>query len=225
LLLIAVIGIGLSAFMMTVYSAPSNDARIERTALRLAEAREALIGFSAHNGRLPRPAISAVDGRENPNPCTDGASCTGFLPWVTLGVEGEDSWGKRLRYSVSPAFTNKPILGFGVVADKVVVGRTPQSLFYYQVGQARCDASSPCAPAVIYSNGKNNLGYSNMGVHMANAEDGNIDEQYNDSTINNFINRRRETNAGSTGGQFDDQVLALPLQPVLRAAAVGGASN
>lgn len=224
-MLLAVVGIGLSAFLMSMYSAPQDERNAQRTGLLLAEAREALIGFSAHHGRLPRPAISATDGRENPNPCTDDASCTGFLPWVALGVEGEDSWGKRLRYSVSPAFTNNPILGYGVVANKTVVGRSPQSLFYYQVGQARCDASSPCAPAVIYSNGKNNLGYSNQGIHMANAESGNIDEQYNDVALTNFISRRRETAVTAPGGPFDDQVLWVPLQPVLRAAAAGGASQ
>lgn len=222
LLLIAVIGIGLSALLMAVYSPPSDEARVRRTGLLLAEAREALIGFSAHNGRLPRPAISATDGRESPTPCTDATSCTGFLPWVTLGVDGEDSWGKRLRYSVSPAFTRTPILGFDVVADKAVVGRTPQNLWHYLAGQAVCDNVSPCVPAVVYSNGKNNLGYSNVGVHMANSGINNFDEQHNDEATNRFISRIRDNTPGVAGGEFDDQLVWVPLQPVLRGAALSG---
>ena len=79
--------------------------KVLETQKTLDEIKEALIGFAMINGRLPRPATSSSDGTERGN-CTTELECTGFIPWTALGVSKVDSYGKIIRYSVTPAFAN-----------------------------------------------------------------------------------------------------------------------
>jgi prepilin-type N-terminal cleavage/methylation domain-containing protein len=96
--------------------------RHEETRKLMEEAREALLGFAAANGRLPCPSASASNGRESfCTSSTGGCAPTsvpqahgkcstfyaGFLPGSTLGLapldhEGFvlDGWNSRLRYAV-----------------------------------------------------------------------------------------------------------------------------
>ena len=83
----------------------------------LREIREAIIGFTVANGRLPWPDTDAFtpDGVENvpagvlagpptaiaTTPCT---LCEGLLPWQTLGIVPADPWGRVYRYRISPEF-------------------------------------------------------------------------------------------------------------------------
>lgn len=96
----------------------------------LDQAREALLGFAAANGRFPCPASSTSNGAETFSPfggnATNGACnptvalaadvYSGFLPAVTLGFTpvdangfAVDSWGltqNRVRYAVSRTTLN-----------------------------------------------------------------------------------------------------------------------
>jgi len=90
--------------------------RIDETHRRLDEAREALLGFAASNGRLPCPATEISRGEERFAPGGDAVNgqCErfhdGYLPAATLGLapldeEGflRDAWGSRanrIRYAV-----------------------------------------------------------------------------------------------------------------------------
>ena len=90
--------------------------RHEETRRLLEDAREALLGFAAANGRLPCPASARSRGEESFAPGGDAAngSCErfndGFLPAAALGLsplddEGylRDAWGtraNRVRYAV-----------------------------------------------------------------------------------------------------------------------------
>tara|TARA_R110002072_G_C7960630_1_gene533858 strand:- start:173 stop:919 length:747 start_codon:yes stop_codon:yes gene_type:complete len=89
---------------------------------------EALIGFAIVNGRLPCPdcplgagaaACTAGgnvinDGIEDQVGTGTGDGCAvgmttnveGNLPWVTLGVEGDDPWGNVLAYQVDEAYAD-----------------------------------------------------------------------------------------------------------------------
>jgi hypothetical protein len=212
LMLVALAGIGSAALLMQAYKPGADDLRQElQTQQILGEAREALLGYAALHGRLPRPATSALDGAEDPQPCDSADSCNGFIPWVTLGIRGYDSWGKLLRYSVTPAFTNTSIRQL-TTGDKVVIGRATNGLPTYIVGQAQCELYAQCAPAVLYSSGKYNLGTSVLGIHQASVATTNVDERQNDATPTYFISRARNNNAGVAGGEFDDMVTWVPIQ-------------
>lgn len=223
LLLLIGLGLGVAALMMTAFRPGQlQQQRALQTGLALQQAREALLGFAAAHGRLPRPAKSATNGQERAEPCDSARACTGFLPWVTLSVDGADSWGKRLRYSVTPEFTVAPIHATSAVGDKAVLGRNSLGQTYYLVGESGCAISVQCAPAVIFSNGKNNLGTSVDGVPQANAALTNGDEQQNDVATNVFISREPTLNPAAPGGEFDNYLVWLPLQRLYRRMSAAG---
>ncbi|TFW21830.1 hypothetical protein E4L98_12915 [Duganella callida] len=214
LLLVAVLGMAGAALLMSAYRPAGDDLRHEqRTQRQLAAAREALLGYAAQYGRLPRPAASAIDGTESAQPCERADSCSGFIPWVTLGIEGTDSWGKLLRYSVTPAFTAAPILPL-TPGDRQVLGRNRRGEYIELAGRRPCELYAQCPPAVIYSSGKNNLGTSSQGVAQAAGVGTDLDERSNDVAVSQFISRARSDDPRSAGGEFDDLVVWLPIQQV-----------
>lgn len=212
LMLLAVASVGFAALLISVFGRSDVErVRERRTLAVLAQASDALTGFASTHGRLPRPAISATDGRERPEPCADEAACSGFLPWVALGVEGADSWGKRLRYSVTPLYTVAPIRRLSAVATKRVQTRDGTGALRYEVGQDECLLYAQCLPAVVYSHGRNNLGTSVAGVPQANGVPNNLDEIANDLAITDFIRRAASADPAVPGGPFDDLLVAVPL--------------
>lgn len=223
LLLIMMLGLGVSVGLMTLR--PSDDSlRQRQSAQLLAEAKEALLGFAMTHGRLPRPAISAQDGREMEGPC-DRESCTGILPWVTLGVTGNDSWGKLLRYSVSPSFAARRINPAQAIADKKIVSRGEDGELFYLVGGERCTVQTRCSPAVVFSSGKNNLGTSAQGIPLANGTINNIDEEQNNIDTTTYVSRPLETRSQGPGGEFDDIVTWIPIQTFYRRIEISGILN
>src|SRR5471032_1061152 len=110
LLLLMLAGVGAATLLVSALSRSSLEARRQQlTVRRLGQASDALLGYASTYGRLPRPAVSATDGNEREQPCDTEDSCTGWLPWVALGIDGSDAWGKRLRYSVTPEYTQAPV--------------------------------------------------------------------------------------------------------------------
>lgn len=220
LLLLAMTSVGAAAVLVSALN--HDTAQLRRTELtlaRLAQARDALVGFAATNGRLPRPATSALDGHEALAPCATEQDCTGFLPWVTLGVDGADAWGKLLRYSVTPAYTQAPVLRISAVATKTVQDRGADGELFYRVGQSGCDLGAQCAPLVLLSHGRSNFGVSVQGVAQANTDAGNIDEQWNAGASVNFVSRAASGNPNAPGGAFDDLVLSVPLSTLYKQMA------
>jgi hypothetical protein len=212
LLLLAVASVGFAALLISAFSRSDADrVRERRTLAMLADATDALLGFASTHGRLPRPAVSATDGRERAEPCADEAACSGFLPWVALGIDGADRWGKRLRYSVTPAFTVVPIQRLSAIATKRVLTRDGRGQLRYEAGYSTCLIYAQCAPAVVFSQGRNNLGTSSAGVPQANGTPGNVDEQANDTGTVQFIRRPASADPALPGGPFDDLVTFLPL--------------
>lgn len=203
LLLLAVLGLGAaSLFLATQGRARADDARVQRTLRVLAEAREALAGFAVTHGRLPRPALSATDGREDPTPCLSEARCTGYLPWAALGVPRTDAWGKLLRYSVTPQYTDAPLQRTSAVASKTVLTRSGGRIIYV-AGNPDCSLGAQCVAAVVYSAGRNNFGTSAAGLRQAGPAE-NIDEAANDRAVRDFMVRPATDDAQAPGGPFDD---------------------
>lgn len=212
LLLVAVLGLGTASLLISAFGRKSGEAeRQQRTLATLAQAREALLGFAATQGRLPRPAASALDGRERADDCANDAQCSGFLPWVALGVAGSDAWGKLLRYSVTPEMTRAPIVSFSAVANRVVLKRDGRGEFAFVAGQALCDVSAQCLPVVLFSQGKEHHGTAASGVAQINTARGNIDEAANDSASRSFISRPATDLAALPGGAFDDMLMWITL--------------
>ncbi|MDP2828518.1 MAG: prepilin-type N-terminal cleavage/methylation domain-containing protein [Sulfuricellaceae bacterium] len=88
--------------------------KTRETLKAMEEIKEALIGYSVANDRLPCPATVASNGAEAP---VGGGVCTqteGFVPVQTLGLSLPvdtqglllDSWGNRIRYRVTDSNTN-----------------------------------------------------------------------------------------------------------------------
>ncbi|MGK5055996.1 hypothetical protein ACQ4WY_03510 [Janthinobacterium sp. LB2P49] len=212
LLLVAVLGLGAASLLISAFGRKSGEAeRQQRTLATLAQAREALLGFAATKGRLPRPAASALDGRERAADCADDAECSGFLPWVALGVDGSDAWGKLLRYSVTPEMARTPIVSFSAIANRVVLERDGRGDFAYVAGQEQCDVSAQCLPVVLFSQGKDHYGTAVSGVRQRNTVRGNLDEAANDSASRRFISRPASDNAALPGGVFDDMLTWITL--------------
>lgn len=212
LLLVAVMGVGGAALFISALSHSQLEARREqRTMVTLAQAQDALLGYAIRFGRLPRPAVSATDGRESPRLCGDDAACTGFLPWVTLGVDGADAWGKLLVYSVTPRYTLRPIEIQSAVPTKTVQARATGGRLFYLAGTDLCAARGPCSPAIVYSTGKNNLGTSTLGLAQANGASGNVDELNNAFGATHYVQRPATDDPGAPGGVYDDLVSWMPL--------------
>ena len=193
--------------MLVPLSAQRELGRASETQRQLAEIKEALLGFAVANGRLPRPATSLADGAENPSLCADDAACTGYLPWVVLGVKKTDAWSKMIRYSVTPAYANASF-SLATVGSKKVQTRDSAGSASYLIGVGgACSVASPCAPAVIYSAGKNNWGVSEDGSAFADESADNVDEDANAVATTLFFARDPSTVAN--GGPFDDIVTWL----------------
>ena len=214
LLLLAIAGVGAATLLVSALGRINLEARRERaTVILLSQATDALLGFAIAHGRLPRPAVSATDGQENPGSCEGSTErCTGFLPWVTLGVSGADSWGKLLRYSVVPLLTEARYSASQVVATKTVQLRAANGTLSYVAGQEECSQLTQCVPLVVFSNGRNNLGTSTAGVPQANAASGNVDEVLNDTSTDHFVQRIASQDPDTPGGVFDDLLAWVSLR-------------
>jgi|GEM_PF-1534100 len=198
LLLIAVVAA--AAVLLSAFSTNGvARAREQRTYSLLTQASEALIGYAATHGRLPRPSRGVGgDGRETLTPCATDADCTGLLPWQDLGLAPDDSWGHRLRYSVTPAYTVAPLARTAAIATKRVLSRDASGAPFFVAGQETCALSAQCVPAVIFSRG-------------ASDTPGSQDEAGNLAATTDFMQRPRSADANAPGGVFDDLLATVPL--------------
>jgi prepilin-type N-terminal cleavage/methylation domain-containing protein len=195
-------------------SAQIDQRNYNETQQQIGEIREALIGFAVANGRLPRPATSATNGAERVDCGSDEALCTGFIPWSTLGVKKTDAWNKIIQYSVTPAYANLPF-ALNTIGSKKVQTRDGAGNATYLIGSAgACSASSPCAPAVIHSAGRNNWGFADDGTALPDESATNADEEAN-AGLGSFsplppVFFSRDRYTVPVGGEFDDIVVWIP---------------
>lgn len=198
---VLILGILLSSLMVPLV-AQVQMRQYDATTRQLEEAREALIGFAAARGRLPRPATSATNGGEVAS-CATEAACTGFLPWATLGLTKLDPYGKIIRYSVTPAFTST--FTMTTIGTKVIQSRLSGVLTNVATG----------VPAIVWSHGAANWGTTDTGVAMADNSTTNADEDANNSASMVFICREYSNNASGTGGEFDDVCVVLSVHTLV----------
>ena len=207
--------------MLLPLSAQQDIRQRQETEKTLNDIRDALIGFAVVNGRLPRPATSATDGSEAAATCADDAACTGFIPWATLGSGKLDGWGKLIRYSVTPAYANAAIT-LATVPNRTVQTRDAAGVLSYLAGGASCTTPSQCAPAVLFSQGKNRWGTTDAGVALADGSATNVDEDANQNGPTAYFSRELSENTGVTGGEFDDQVIWLSANVLFNRLVTAG---
>ena len=113
-----------------------------------------------------------------------------------------------IRYSVTPLYANASFT-LSTIGRKKVQTRDSAGTASYLIGTAgACSVGSPCAPAVIYSAGKNNWGVTEDGTVLADGSTTNADEDINASATISFFSRNQST--VPTGGEFDDIVIWIP---------------
>lgn len=178
--------------------------KIAETQKSLEEIKEALIGFAIINGRLPCPAVSAIDGKEN-FPCTStglgSVPRMGFIPWAALGVPRLDGWGHLFRYSVTRTFAGSPTL----TTTRDITIETRNS-----AGALINLSNGNDIPAMVLSHGKNGYGaFDDQGTSQSPTPAGNIDEANNTTAATTFISRPQTDNPAAAGGEFDDIVVWL----------------
>jgi prepilin-type N-terminal cleavage/methylation domain-containing protein len=209
--------------LVSPLSAQLDQRNYNETQQQINEIREALIGFAVTNGRLPRPATSVTDGTENPVLCASDAACTFFIPWTTLGVKKTDAWNKMLRYSVTPAYAAAVPFTMNTAGSKKVQTRDSAGALSYLIGSAAACApppATPCAPAVIYSAGKSNWGFSEDGTALPDGSATNADEDINAAATTIFFSRNQST--VPIGGEFDDIVVWVPPYVLMNRMVTAG---
>ena len=206
LVLLTMLILGVAAVAINTFR--SGGAREAQALQALGQAREALLGYAALHGRLPRPSPSATAGIENPAACASEQQCTGFLPWATLGLGPLYARGKPLRYSVTPAFSTPDARLTSALPTKTIATRRGERLLAVR-GRAPCAAVDECLPAVLIASGKY------QGTQGA-------DQAGNDRADSHFIQRPLSDQEREPGGAFDDLVAWVPYDLLLKRSSAAG---
>lgn len=146
-------------------SAQIEARRIGETRKAMEAIHDTLIGYAMSNtvtvGGVTRHFLPCPDtnndGREETRDAISGA-CTaerGGLPWITLGLKGDDAWGNRYTYAVSPGFSNAKN---GFTSDPI----TPATLNVYINADCIAPVVMENVPAVVVSHGPQGRGALNM---------------------------------------------------------------
>lgn len=201
-MVLLIVGLLLGGLVPTL-SSQIDQQRVNETRKQLDEIKQALTGFAVANGNFPCPAKSASDGAEDRNAVSGACNQRqGFIPWSALGIAKLDAWGRIIRYSATPAYTNS--------ATKFKLGDTRDiTIRTRNAADALVNLSnSNDIPVVILSHGKNGYGATlDIGTALGNASTTNVDEQTNFNIAGiSFVSK--DQRASTTGsGEFDDLVI------------------
>jgi prepilin-type N-terminal cleavage/methylation domain-containing protein len=219
--------------MLLPLSAQQDVRNYGDTQKRLADARDALLGYAMANDRLPCPASSTSNGVEDRN-AGDG-SCNhpydGFLPAATLGLAPVDDsgylidgWGANVENRVRYALTKSNSSAFSVISGMKNTGitaltpdlqicNTGTGLTTATPDTAACAANAALATdavAVVYSLGKN-AGTGGTGS----------DEQHNPNSLTAVAADRAFVSA-LQGSSFDDQLVWLSKNTLFNRMVAAG---
>jgi len=203
-IVLVIVGVLLGGLLPTISSQIEQQHRTE-TRKQLDEIKEALIGYAIANGNFPCPAKSAADGAEDRN--IGSGACNqrpGFIPWSELGVAKLDAWGRIIRYSATPAYTNS-VTKFKLGDARDITIRTRDA------ADALINLSNSIdIPIVILSHGKNGYGATmDNGTAMGNASTTNTDEQTNFNVAGTSFVAKDQSSRTTGSGEFDDIVVYI----------------
>lgn len=220
-----IISLLLAAAMYTL-SAQTDQRNFEETRRRLEAARDLLLGFAVARGRLPCPATATSSGEEAPltgGACMIFPSHSGFLPARTIGFQivdatgyALDAWNNRIRYAVvntpltacagsstTPHFTDAVTLrtnGLTCLPNELVVCKSATGITATTCGPGSNVLTNQTAVvALVFSVGKNGA-----------AGGGGLDETANLDGDPVFV-WHTPTPAGAANGEFDDQMVWIPV--------------
>ncbi len=207
--------------LLAPLSAQLDQQSVKETQRKLDEIKEALIGFSLANGRLPCPADGAIasgsagSGVESYNPTT--GQCTimtdGVVPWVTLALSETDAWGRRFTYRVRQDWADQVNPAAPATAGCTEVAAYASFALCSEGNITVKDGSGPSGknvatnvPALIVSHGKNGYGaYLPTGTRLPIS--GDSDEQENTDNNATFVSRAPGKYADDP---YDDQLAWIP---------------
>ena len=176
----------------------------------LDEIKEAMIGYTLANGVLPCPSgVSAgIPTGIASAPCTTSIIATGYIPWVTLGVNNHDAWGNLIRYTVATKFadTSTP---FTLNTASLSASNTITIQSRNTAGTLTTISST--IPAVVLSLGKNGYGgLSSDYIVQSGVPANNPDEKQNIASGSLTYLSRTPAPPGTSatiGGEFDDIIV------------------
>lgn len=176
----------------------------------LDEIKEAMIGYTLANGVLPCPSgVSAgIPTGIASAPCTTSIIATGYIPWVTLGVNNHDAWGNLIRYAVATKFadTSTP---FTLNTASLSASNTITIQSRNTAGTLTTISST--IPAVVLSLGKNGYGgLSSDYIVQSGVPANNPDEKQNIASGSLTYLSRTPAPPGTSatiGGEFDDIIV------------------
>ncbi|MDB5800391.1 MAG: hypothetical protein JWL63_1330 [Rhodocyclales bacterium] len=210
------LGIAMIIFMLLLAGAvvavrvQTQRAAAQQTQAALAEAKEAILGYVAANGRLPCPAepfpaASTDIGKSRAAGCTLASFRRGLIPWKTLGISGLDAWDQYLTYQVTPDFT---ATGFSVTAPTSIYD-APLLMETKTVTPSASIADDGSVAFAIWSHGANGHYAINFASRQQLAGTNTIDENVNSPTVNmnGAVVARPASEQGSSYGEFDDSVI------------------
>ncbi len=177
IMLVFIVGLAATAYLMHALNPTTVKIdREKKTAAALAEAKDALIGWSIKNntpGQLPCPEDTSLIGGliegQASSTCSNSSSTIGRLAWRTLGLgDLRDGYGERLWYVLSPGFRSG-IINSDTPAQLSVDGQPASTVaIIFSAGPALSGLSRPfptaaTPPAVtLYLDLSNNDGDNNF---------------------------------------------------------------
>lgn len=220
--------------------------KISDTRKALDDARDALLGFAAANGRLPCPASATSNGNESfaagssaaDGKCSDSAPGNGFhgfLPAVALGLAATDSqgyavdgWGltqNRIRYAVANqtvnGVTNPLTRSNGMSAAGLANLAAAQFLYVCNSGVG-VNAGANCGTAVALSSNAMAVIYSvgaNAATGGTSAHEAENPNPNGGSADRIFVSRDWSNAAGT---EFDDLVTWIGTSPLFNRLIAAG---
>lgn len=190
-IVLVVIGLLLAGFLMPLTAQleqlKNNEARKD-----LQEIKEALLGFTIVNSRLPCPDTDG-DGIDDGCANTNAINTTGGnLPWASLGLSPTDPWNRPYQYRVNNVFSAPFLLSSaGVGAGGIIRVCTDNTCAAFEANNV---------PAVFYSTGTNGAIQPPIGA----------DELENTilagATFNQDFVNHGFTPPAAANGEFDDVI-------------------
>ena len=203
--------------------------RHEETRRTLDEAREALLGFAAANGRLPCPASASSRGEESFAPGSDASdgNCAhfhdGYLPAAALGLspldpegyvrDGWDAPANRVRYAVfgvgrALGGVTNPFTRANGMREATLDGlaSAPSLLMICRDGSAATPTS--CGPAVNQLTRRAVFVLLSLGANAAQSPPAGSDERRNLDGDGVFVSHEP---TAANGSEFDDYLTWVPF--------------